>query len=78
MRRIVIIIALLALSSCGESEGVKFRRFATYCLLAGFSQQQCLFLYSMKQDSEADTSSSFNSGLAIGLVSGSAMYSGKR
>ena len=76
---LVHVVFLFALASCGESNGERFRRFAANCLLVGFSQQQCLFLYAMQQDasSSLDTTS-FLTGMAVGIGAGMSGSSGSK
>lgn len=69
-RIIPLLLAGIVLTSCGQSQGEKFRRFAAYCLHAGFQPNQCLFLWDMAQNSASDQSQSFVTGMAIGLVAG--------
>lgn len=64
------LIALVALSGCGDSDTAKFQRFARNCLMAGFAPTQCQFLYAMVASSEEAASNNLANGLVIGIAAG--------
>lgn len=77
MRKMLLLLCLVALAGCGESDTVKFQRFARNCLIAGFTPTQCQFLYAIATASEQATSTNLAAGMAIGIAAGMSATSRK-
>lgn len=65
----VILIAFLALASCGKSDKEKAQDFAAACANSSFTLPQCQFLYALaKASSDSNEESQALSGMAMGMA----------